>query len=253
MNTKSFLGSKLCFDPVHNRSKRPFGSNIVCIFIFIGLEVFILFVNCIVCKVHEEVAQVAWLRGLIRFSCKSGKAFVEKVNSQGRNSHKKNVDSQIKLKAVDYIGLSHVTLNHIVFILVKVFNVSRQENSLSLTTCFRLWYKSFRPFMIKLSFKLSPIRWKKESLRKEVVSVRKEFLHFSKVPSQKVFPSQVIYARKMVCPLVGLHSLEKLCWNRSIKPSDIPVLVLILCEMHVKANLPYFLNRIVLSELSVHN
>jgi hypothetical protein len=76
--------------------------------------------------------------------------------------------------------------------------------------------------------------WKHVCSRKEVEIVWKEAFHFLQMSSKLVLPSDIVHTWEMVDLLPGLHTLEELLSYRGIKPADIPVCLLSLCQMPFK-------------------
>ncbi len=72
------------------------------------------------------------------------------------------------------------------------------------------------------------------------------------MPTQAVFPSQIIHSRKVIRPLMRPHLLKKLNRYSPIKPCDIPILLIILSQMIVENRFSDLFNNIVLCERCIH-
>lgn len=107
-------------DVAQSKLERAFGANVVLVCAFVFLKVIGIFIDRIVCQVHEQIVKVVLCWRLILSRGKSAKAITEQVNAQGIYAAKKHVNPQVKFKSVDQKRLMQVTLYHIVFIFVKI-------------------------------------------------------------------------------------------------------------------------------------
>ena len=68
---------------------------------FVLLEIFVVFVDSVICQMLEEVGHVLASGRLIRLCRKSGETLLEKVDSEGVHTGHQNVESEIKFQVVD--------------------------------------------------------------------------------------------------------------------------------------------------------
>jgi hypothetical protein len=141
--------------------------------------------------VHEEIVQIVAIGPNVLFCCKSGKTFSEDEDSERINSIKKDVDSAVKFKVVDQIGLVHISLHYVLVAWLQINSlvVSCKKNTSPLTRGNRLYNECFGFFLVELSLKVTGIRWEDPGFRKEVIFLREEFLHSFKVATKIVLVS----------------------------------------------------------------
>ena len=60
-----------------------------------------IFINWIICQVHESIFDVLFMRSLILFGAKSCQPFFVNVNPQRINRSNKNINSKIKFISID--------------------------------------------------------------------------------------------------------------------------------------------------------
>lgn len=78
-----------------------------------GLVVVAVFVDSVVCEVHEDVLEVALQWAFVRDSSESGKSFFVYENSKGADTVDKDVDSKIELQAIDEKRFVEVPLDNV--------------------------------------------------------------------------------------------------------------------------------------------
>ena len=73
------------------------------------------------------------------------------------------------------------------------------------------------------------------------------------MPTEHVFLGEIVNARKVICPLVRLHSLQKLYSYRTVVPRYIPGCIHPFSQMILKIELGDLLDNIVVRMISVHH
>ena len=73
------------------------------------------------------------------------------------------------------------------------------------------------------------------------------------MPAEHVLFSQVVDAREVISPLVGLHPLEHLDCDGPIEPCDVPLRVLSLRQVVLEVELGDLLDHIVVRVVRIHS
>lgn len=137
----------------------------------IGLKLLWLFVNRIVCQVHEEARidgnfltrfQFTWVRhwranilhndlGVIVFSRKPGQPiFIDKALQFRSHLSDEHIQSKVKLLALNQVRIVLVYLHNLTWISRNVFDLTSEENSLALTWVHGFDNKSWRLLLVLL-------------------------------------------------------------------------------------------------------
>ena len=128
----NYIMTKL-LDVLEGKSETAFMSLVILINSCIDNIVSSRFVDGVVCQMHIQIIQVALSWRFVFCCCKSAKPFLIEINSQGVNTTKQNINSQIKFQVVNQKWFMQISLNHIMFLRVKIFKISGEENSFALT------------------------------------------------------------------------------------------------------------------------
>ena len=104
---------------------------------FSHLKVFVVFVDCVVCQVHQEVAQLFAVRVLIEWLVfLGGKAhysilvheYFERLTAQD-----KDIEPKVKLEIVDEIRILEILLDNMDFLIRDLIKAVSHEYTFTLT------------------------------------------------------------------------------------------------------------------------
>ena len=73
------------------------------------------------------------------------------------------------------------------------------------------------------------------------------------MPTEHIFLGQIVNARKVICPLVRLHSLQKLDGDGAVVPRYVPGRVLPFGQVVLEVELGDLLDHIIVRVISVHH
>ena len=114
--------------------------------------------------------KVIWSRTCILNGCESSKTILVDINSHWINTVHEDIETKVKLVAVNQVRLMHVTLyNHVFylagrisvhdFLSCQILWVSGQEYPLALTACFRFDDKCFISLGSNLTCEFFEVLW----------------------------------------------------------------------------------------------
>ena len=126
------------FKMLAKSTKRPFVSIVILFTILVLNELFVLFVNRVVGKMHEFVLLV-YLLG-IGFACKSGKTFLEDINLQRFVASDHNIDTEVKLVTVDQQRVRDVLADHRGLVHINVIDIINQIDAFTLARVCWFYY-----------------------------------------------------------------------------------------------------------------
>lgn len=132
---------------------------------------------------HVNILQVTLQRRFIGNCCESSKSLFMNKSSQRTNSIHKNVNSQIKFQIINQQRLMDVSLNNISICFSKTIRTSNQEDSSTLTSCFRFHNEGFSFLFRNLLLKTIPILRQKPSWRMKFIFIPIDFHHLCNIGS----------------------------------------------------------------------
>ena len=135
----------------------------------------------------------------------------------------------------------------------KRFWISRQKYSLALATCLRFDNESPIALVVNFRQEFLEVFWQVVSRWEKVVVIGKDCLQAHQMSTKHVFLCQVVNARKMICPLVRLHSLKQFDSDRAIVPRDIPSSVHPLRQMVLEVELCHLFDHIIVRVIGIHH
>lgn len=122
----------ICIDVVQDSRERTLVSDVVMVLVFILDEAVGLLIDRIIGKMHAQVIQVAAHGAVVRLSSKSGKAFLVDEASERVHTCYQNINSEVKLQAINEVGLVQISLRDIVLTLYDPITIPRQEYTFAL-------------------------------------------------------------------------------------------------------------------------
>ena len=187
-----------------------------------------ILIYSIISKMHVQILDIVISRLLVLFSGESGQAFLMDINSERRDTHNYHVYSQVILETVNNMRLCDVLLDHEPICWLQFVRVFGEVDSPALSFGQRLDYEgSLVPVAASFLDKVFVVMGQHIGVREKVELLGKQAVHAHQVPTKGVLPRQLVYPRKMVNPLMRLHLLQKLIRNRHIRPTNIPVSLLL--------------------------
>ena len=92
----------------------------------------VILVDGVIGKVHKQVSEIVLRWRTVLIGGQAAEAFVVKVYSEGINTAKQHVNTEIKLESVDQKWLMQVPLNDIMFCHLKIFEKTSKEDAFPL-------------------------------------------------------------------------------------------------------------------------
>ena len=103
--------------------------------VFICLKLSWVFIDWVISKMHKFVVFAALF---ILFSCKSSQTLLKNIDSKWIVTCYNNIDSQIKFKTINQVGIINIPWNNMLIINFKLRNVINEINSSSSWQTIRL-------------------------------------------------------------------------------------------------------------------
>jgi hypothetical protein len=118
-------------------SERPLGPFIVLVHILVGLKLHGLFIDGVICQMHELVLSLPFL---IFLCCESGKAFFEHVHSERIVTGDNDIYSQVELEPIDEEWIVDVPRNHMLLLHFQLADVVNEMNASASGETIGLYY-----------------------------------------------------------------------------------------------------------------
>ena len=187
-------------DLVQNKLIGAFASNCIVSLINVFNKGVRFFIDCVVCEMHAQIAQISWSWCLIFDSCKTSKAIFKDVDSERIDSIDKDIQTKVELEPIDQIWFVHVSLYHHGlllslsvgvndFICCQILSIPCQKYSFTLTA--RLWLNNegFISFLSDLAQEFFLVLGQYKGLWKEAEIIWEYRLKLHKIPTQHIFLS----------------------------------------------------------------
>ena len=136
-----------------------------------------------------------------------------------------------------------ISLNDVVLIRIKIFQVPRQEDTSTLSCGLRfrdkrfsIWLPSLSCLITELFLEFAEFCWQEPCLWKEFVILGIQGLHALEVPGQMILPSKCVHSREMIDALIGFHSIEFINLDCTISPKKVPFIVRIRIIGHIRSS-----------------
>ena len=221
---------------------------------FICFKIGIILVDCIIREMYEWI--VVCLQ-LVLFCRKSGQAISECKYSQRLHVGHQNVNSEIKLVVVNQIGVFDILLDDQMLRHINLVKTLGDEDSLALRKGFWLHDEVGSRIGCAIVFQIFKLMRKKPSFWEKLKICWKLLKHTIEVPSEVVFPSNLIHPRKVVDFLKWLHVLPPVQWWCDISPLNIPFYPSIpgvpVAQLPIKVIFSNVSNDVILGIVNVEN
>ena len=166
----------------------------------------------------------------VRLRRKSRKALFKYVNFQRLVASNQDIDSQIKLVAVDKQGICDIPRNNRHFIHIQLIQVLNNRNTSALRRISRLHNPRVTFWFSLLDFleggmEVVELIRQDVGIRGEVELLPAEFiLHFDKVVAETVLSSDLVTHRKVIDALVLVQAFIEETLAGAARPEDIPLM-----------------------------
>lgn len=146
----------------------------------------------------------------------------------------------------------HTALLRILLFDQKGIRIPRKEDSFTLTAGFRFYNESFIPLFADHRYELLEVVRQHEGLRREIVLLRVFLLHAHQVSAKHVFLRQIVDSWEVVAPLPGVHLGQNAHGDGSVPPGQVPLVILVLCQVVICLKLSDLFYYIVVGLASPH-
>ena len=198
------------------------------------------FIYSVVGQVHVQIVKIVLVWRSVFARCESAQTFLVEEDAQGVHTAQQHINAQIEFQFVYQEWLMEISLDYVVLIWIKVFQVPRQENTSTLRCSFGLGdeslaigFPSLFGLISELLLKFTKLCWQQPGLWKELVLFWKNSRHSLQISRQVVFTREGIHAGEVIDSLVGFHSIQFVDLHCSIRPEKVPLVVWVLIVSHV--------------------